>query len=55
MKTLRRITKIVNIPKFRKYAVVLSCNHKYIFDHSVNKIRNLPINLPCKICFKSHK
>lgn len=55
MSGLRRIKSVSNIPKYKKFAIKLDCGHRYIFDHSVTKMYDLPLLLPCKICFNSHK
>lgn len=55
MGSLKRIKMVKNIPKHRKFKVELECGHKFIFDHSVTKLNDVPIRLPCKICFGSHK
>ena len=55
MKTLKRIRSVKNMPKHRKFLVLLECGHGYTFDHSVTKLRELPVLLPCKNCFRTHK
>lgn len=55
MKTLKRIRCVKNMPKHNKFYITLECGHKYLFDHSVTKMREMPLMLPCKICFCSHR
>lgn len=55
MATLKRIRIVKNIPRHNKFKVILVCGHSFTFDHTVTKMRELPIMLPCKICFCSHR
>lgn len=55
MSALKRIRSVKNIPRHKKFRVTLECGHKFTFDHTVTKMREMPIVLPCKICFCSHR
>lgn len=55
MNNLKKIVFVKNMPKYNKFRIELECGHKFVFDHSLTNIREVPLILPCKICFGSHK